>query len=87
MASVPVSLTQIGTSAAGHAFRGKVRSGETVRIFTGAPMPPGADAVLIQENTAAQSEPYISALTSVAAGQNVRKPRNRVQVGVRRRLI
>jgi len=72
LASVPVSLKQIGTSAAGHAFRGKVRSGETVRIFTGAPMPPGADAVLIQENTAAQSEPYISALTSVAAGQNVR---------------
>jgi len=43
-------LTLIGESAAGHAFEGSVGPGETVRIFTGAPVPDGADAVLLQED-------------------------------------
>ena len=46
--STPVSLKVIGTSAAGHAAAETVRSGEAVRIFTGAPLPKGADAVVIQ---------------------------------------
>jgi molybdopterin molybdotransferase len=49
-----------------------VRSGETVRIFTGAPVPKGADAVVIQENTAVQTKPYVSILQGVVAGQNIR---------------
>ncbi len=40
----------IGESAAGRGFDGEVRPGEAVRIFTGAPMPSGADAVVIQED-------------------------------------
>lgn len=40
----------IGRSAAGHAFSGTVRTGEAVRIFTGAPLPDGADTVLLQED-------------------------------------
>ncbi|MCK8462710.1 molybdopterin molybdotransferase MoeA [Aliiroseovarius sp. S1339] len=40
----------IGESAAGHGFGGKVGPGECVRIFTGAPMPTGADRVIIQED-------------------------------------
>ena len=43
-------LKLIGESAAGHAFEGSVGPGETVRIFTGAPVPAGADAVLLQED-------------------------------------
>jgi len=43
-------LKLIGTSAAGHAFDGTVGKGETVRIFTGAPVPSGADSVLLQED-------------------------------------
>src|SRR5436190_14811491 len=43
-------LRLIGIAAAGHSFAGKVNRGETVRIFTGAPVPEGADTVLIQEN-------------------------------------
>lgn len=43
-------LTQIGASAAGHAFAGSLKPGEAVRIFTGAPVPAGADAVVIQED-------------------------------------
>lgn len=40
----------IGTSAAGHGFDGRVGAGQAVRIFTGAPMPEGADRVVIQED-------------------------------------
>lgn len=43
-------LKLIGESAAGHAFEGSLGPGETVRIFTGAPVPKGADAVLLQED-------------------------------------
>ena len=42
--SPPATLTVIGESAAGRAFEGAVGPGEAVRIFTGAPMPDGADA-------------------------------------------
>jgi molybdopterin molybdotransferase len=48
---VPGSLTVIGEAAAGHGFEGEVGTGEAVRIFTGAPLPPGADAIVIQEDT------------------------------------
>jgi molybdopterin molybdotransferase len=42
-------LKVIGESAAGHGFYQTVKSGEAVRIFTGAPVPEGARAVVIQE--------------------------------------
>lgn len=51
VASAPVELKQIGEVPAGTAFGGKVGPGEAVRIFTGAPVPDGADAIVIQENT------------------------------------
>lgn len=59
------ALKLLGESAAGKRFHGKVGAGECVRIFTGAPMPEGADTILIQENatvsnglvTATQAEP------------------------------
>ncbi len=40
----------IGESVAGHSFSGTVRAGQAVRIFTGAPVPEGADFVVIQED-------------------------------------
>ncbi|WP_164659172.1 gephyrin-like molybdotransferase Glp [Tropicibacter sp. Alg240-R139] len=40
----------IGEAAAGHGFDGTVGAGQAVRIFTGAPIPQGADFVVIQEN-------------------------------------
>ncbi|NUB05517.1 molybdopterin molybdotransferase MoeA [Azospirillum sp. Vi22] len=49
-ADAPVTLRRIGESAAGHAFAGSVGAGEAVRIFTGAPLPAGADAVVMQED-------------------------------------
>jgi len=52
LADLPGPLTLIGESAAGRAFSGTMGSGETVRIFTGAAMPAGADTVLVQEEAA-----------------------------------
>jgi len=51
VANVPATLTQIGESAAGSGFDGKIEAGQTSRIFTGAPVPEGADAIVIQEDT------------------------------------
>ncbi|PHR24758.1 MAG: molybdopterin molybdenumtransferase MoeA [Hoeflea sp.] len=50
-ASVGARLTLQGEAAAGHAFDGPLAPGSAIRIFTGAPVPEGADAILIQENT------------------------------------
>ena len=71
LAETPVSLKLIGTSAAGHGFRGKVTRGSCVRIFTGAPMPKGADAVVIQENVEARGS-TVTVLQPVRPEQNVR---------------
>ncbi|MFG6582847.1 gephyrin-like molybdotransferase Glp [Sulfitobacter sp. 1A12779] len=40
----------VGEAAAGHSYAGKLRAGQAVRIFTGAPVPEGADFVVIQED-------------------------------------
>lgn len=47
---LPATLKVIGEAAAGHGFAGTVEAGQAVRIFTGAPVPSGADAIVIQEN-------------------------------------
>ncbi len=49
----PSTLRLIGASAAGRGFGGGLSGGEAVRIFTGAPLPAGADAIVIQEDTEA----------------------------------
>jgi len=72
-------LTVIGDSMPGAPFDGSVGAGEAVRIMTGAPMPPGADAVLPAEWVEAEgsleskdnSPRNISALASVSPGKNV----------------
>lgn len=50
---------QVGESAAGRGYDGQVGQGEAVRIFTGAPVPAGADAVIIQENVGRDGETLI----------------------------
>jgi molybdopterin molybdotransferase len=49
-ADCPGALKIVGESAAGHGFEGAVGAGEAVRIFTGAAMPAGCDAMVIQED-------------------------------------
>jgi molybdopterin molybdotransferase len=48
--SCPASLDIVGESFAGASWIGRVEAGQCVRIFTGAPVPEGADRVVIQEN-------------------------------------
>jgi molybdopterin molybdotransferase len=72
VAAVPASLKVIGISAAGHGFKGHVTSGEAVRIFTGAPLPRGTDAVVIQENTSTPAPSQVTILQQVRPSQNVR---------------
>jgi molybdopterin molybdotransferase len=52
----PQSFRLIGESAAGASFAGSVRPGQCVRIFTGAPVPAGADCVVKQEDTAREGD-------------------------------
>ncbi len=47
----PVELKVIAEAAAGHGVDVEVGPGEAVRIFTGSPLPKGADCIIIQENT------------------------------------
>lgn len=56
VAAVPAVLTRVGSAPAGRAYTGTVRAGEAVRIFTGGPVPDGADAIVIQEDVDAESE-------------------------------
>ncbi|EFH10822.1 gephyrin-like molybdotransferase Glp [Pseudoroseomonas cervicalis] len=47
------TLRVVGSAPAGHPFAGRVGPGEAVRIFTGAVLPEGADAILLQEDAEA----------------------------------
>jgi molybdopterin molybdotransferase len=51
VAKLPAKLKIVGSIAAGQVFAGAIKSGEAARIFTGAPVPRGADTIVIQENT------------------------------------
>ncbi len=49
-ADLPGPWRVTGTSAAGHRFAGTVAAADAVRILTGAPLPAGADTVVVQED-------------------------------------
>ena len=71
VANPPATLRLIGLSAAGHGFKGRLKRGDCVRIFTGAPVPKGADAVVIQENTEASGK-AVTVLQTARPEQNIR---------------
>jgi molybdopterin molybdotransferase len=73
VAAAPATLTVIGIAPAGKPFRGTVGRGEAVRIFTGAPVPAGADSVLIQENARTAGPDVVEALEPVRTGANIRR--------------
>ena len=65
-------LKMIGASAAGHGLKQTVGPGQAARIFTGAPMPPGTDTVVIQEDVVREGDDIV--LYDVPrAGANVRQ--------------
>ncbi len=65
------TLTVIGEAPAGRAYPGRVGPGEAVRIFTGAPVPEGADTVILQENTT-RSDAGVTPTATEARGRHIR---------------
>lgn len=70
-AQSPVILKHVGAVAAGATFGGAVEHGTCVRLFTGSPLPAGADAVVMQEDTRVAGH-SISVLDAVKPWENVR---------------
>jgi len=71
VASAPVTLKIAGEVAAGRPFAGEVHRGEAARIFTGGVVPPGADTIVIQENTSRDGERVV-VNKSERAGRHIR---------------
>jgi molybdopterin molybdotransferase len=71
VASVPTRLDIIGEIAAGHPFESAVGAGEAARIFTGGVLPPGADTIVIQENTSRDGDTVV-VTQGAATGKHVR---------------
>jgi len=71
VATVPVNLKVVGESPAGGCYDGEVQPGEAVRIFTGAPVPRGADTIIIQEDTERDGD-TVKVLESAPAGRFIR---------------
>lgn len=69
-ADTPGVLNIIGESAAGHPYEGAVGPGEVTRIFTGAPVPDGADAIVIQEDATRAGDQLTA--PGVTSGHHVR---------------
>jgi molybdopterin molybdotransferase len=72
VARPPAVLDVLGEAAAGSPPGGPLQAGQAMRIFTGGPMPKGADAVVIQENTKAEAG-RVTVLEGVAPGTFVRR--------------
>ncbi|MGE0004989.1 MAG: gephyrin-like molybdotransferase Glp [Parvibaculaceae bacterium] len=71
--AAPVTLRIIGTAPAGHEYKGRLGAGEAVRIFTGAPVPKGADTVVIQENAEAVGGQVSIKVAARRPGQHIRR--------------
>jgi molybdopterin molybdotransferase len=72
VAKVPAALKLVGEVAAGRPFDGEVHAGEAARIFTGGVVPPGADTIVIQENTERDGD-RVTVNTPSAAGRHIRR--------------
>ncbi|RUU50341.1 molybdopterin molybdenumtransferase MoeA, partial [Mesorhizobium sp. M2C.T.Ca.TU.009.01.2.1] len=73
VASAPAQLEVIGMAPAGRRFSGTVGEGQAVRIFTGAPLPDGADTIVIQENVRDRGNGKIEVTEPTAQARNVRR--------------
>ncbi|MBE9606142.1 molybdopterin molybdotransferase MoeA [Acetobacteraceae bacterium H6797] len=65
-------LKVVGSSPAGHPFRGSVGAGEAIRVFTGGVVPEGLDAILLQEDATAEGE-WVIVNEAVKAGRWIRR--------------
>jgi molybdopterin molybdotransferase len=72
LATLPAHLKVIGNAPAGRRFNGSVGPGEAVRIFTGAPVPEGADTIVIQEN-ATEAGDVVTVAVEGPPGKHIRQ--------------
>ena len=86
LGTAPLQLRVVGTALAGKAWQGNVKSGECVKIMTGAVMPEGLDTVIAQELTtlkAADAETVVEVPAGILqAGDNRRKAGEDLQRGL-----
>ena len=79
-AETPARLRVVGELAAGYVTETQVEPGAAIRIMTGAPIPPGADAVVKVEDTQADGE-WVEILTPAPRGQYIRPAGEDVRQG------
>lgn len=71
-ADAPRALPVVGESRAGGPTPGALEGGTAMRIFTGAKMPAGADAIVIQEDTAPQDDGRVAFRVAPRVGHHIR---------------
>ena len=76
----PVKLEVVEEIAAGYTAKGTLKPGQTMRIMTGAPIPPGANAVLMQEDTQKDGD-SILCLDKADVEENIREAGEDVRIG------
>lgn len=80
LTQAPHQLTVVGTSLAGKPYQGQLKQGECIRIMTGAMMPQGANASIMQENVTREGT-TISFTESPKPHTNVRFAGDDIKVG------
>ena len=70
---VGVAMPVVGVSLAGHPFSTPIENNQAVRITTGAQIPPGADTIVIQENTSSD-DTMVTINKQPQRGQHNRHP-------------
>ena len=75
-----VKLRVVGDLPAGHYSKKILKHGEAIRIMTGAPLPQGADSVVMVENTKSDSK-YVGIFKAAKHGENVRQKGEDVKTG------
>lgn len=80
--AAPAELPVVFEVAAGGVADCPLKEGEAARIFTGAPVPPGADAVIMQEHVETLGE-FVRISGPVAAGDHIRRMGEDLQIGDR----
>jgi molybdenum cofactor synthesis domain-containing protein len=80
-AAAPVVLEVVGTLAAGAAPDVSVGPGQAIRIMTGAPIPPGADAVVMVEQTSPAGHDLVLVAAIAEPGDHVRPAGEDIAIG------
>ena len=78
----PVRLKIIGESVAGKGFDGRIKTGEAVRIMTGARVPDGADAVQKVELTQ-ENDGFVEIKEPAKSGQNINLFASEIEIGAK----